>query len=137
MSAPYTAIRAAFTTKLLTYPSVPSIAWENVPFTPVIGTAYIKPVLLPGEPLQAEIGTNGINRHYGIFQISIFAPAGKGISTISSLRDGLIDHFKRGTVLTYDGIATRIIKAYPGQMLQETDYIHQPISIQFMAHAPN
>ena len=137
MSAPYTAIRAAFATKLLTYTSVPSIAWENVPFTPVIGTAYIKPVLLPGEPQQAEIGTNGINRHYGIFQISIFAPAGKGIATISSLRDGLIDFFKRGTTLTHSGVTVRIRKAYPAPQMQETDWLHQPITIQFTADAPN
>lgn len=137
MSAPYAIIRSAFATKLLAFPSVPSIAWENVPFTPVAGQPYLKPTLLPAEPFQAEIGANGQNIHTGIYQISIFYPTGGGVAGLETLKAGLIDHFKRGTLLVYSGIEIRIVKAFPGQMLQETDYIHQPITIQWRAYAPN
>lgn len=40
---------------------LPSVAWENVAFTPTSGSAYLKPSLLPGEPFQYEIGTDGEN----------------------------------------------------------------------------
>lgn len=137
MSAPYASIRSACAARLLTLPSVPAIAWENVAFTPPAGQPYLKPVLLPGEPVQAELGTNGLNMHPGIYQVSIFYPAGGGMAGFEALKNGLVDHFKRGTVLTYGGVSVRISKAFPGSMQQETDYIHQPITIQFRAFAQN
>lgn len=137
MSAPYSNIRSAFAEHLLTYPQVPAIAWENVTFNPVAGQPYLKPTLLPGEPQQAEIGTDGINMHPGIYQISIFYPSGGGVYSVNQLRDGLINHFKRGTVLTYSGDSVRVVKSYPGPMLQEADYIQIPITIQFRAYAQN
>lgn len=137
MSAPYAAIRSAFATRLLAFPAVPSIAWENVPFTPTAGQPYLKPVLIPGEPFQAELGTDGLNMHPGLYQISIFYPEGGGVGGLETLKNGLIDHFKRGLTLTYGGIETRIVKAFPGIMQQETDYIYQPITVQWRAHAAN
>ena len=137
MAAPYSAIRAAFAARLLAFPSVPSIAWENVAFTPVAGVTYLQPELLPAEPVQAEIGTNGGNHHFGIYQISIKAPAGGGIGTAATLRDGLLDHFKRGTQLVYNGLTVQIEKAFTGPALQDTDRLHIPISIRFRAYSSN
>lgn len=137
MSAPYSAIHSAFVTKLQAFTGLPSVAWENVPFTPATGTPYLKPALLPGEPTQAEIGTSGANRHTGIYQISIYYPTGLGVSGLNTLRDGLINHFKRGTVLTYSGISVTIQKAFPGPVLQETNWQHLPITMQFRCDASN
>ena len=137
MSAPYSAIRSAFVARLLAFPGLPSVAWENVAFTPTTGQPYLKPALLPGEPVQCEIGTNGNNRHSGIYQISIYYPAGQGVLGLNTLRDGLIDHFKRGTVLAYSGITVTVQKAFPGPVLQETDWQHVPITIQFRCDAAN
>lgn len=137
MSAPYSAIRSAMTARLQTLANLPAVAWENVPFTPAAGAVYLKPALLPGEPLQAEIGTTGLNMHMGVYQISIFAPAGSGVSAINTLRDAICDHFKRGVELTYSGVTVRCVKAYPGPMLQETDLIQIPITIQWRSYAAN
>jgi hypothetical protein len=138
MGAPDSSIRSAFVTKLQTFSPLPSVAWENMPFTPVIGTPYIRPFLLTGEPFQAEIGTAGANRHTGLYQISLYYPAGKGVLALGTLRDALIDHFKRGTTLTYSSLTIIIQKAYSGPIMQqETDWIHQPITIQYQLLAPN
>lgn len=137
MSAPYSAMRSAFVTKLQDFVGLPSVAWENVPFTPTTGQPYIAPALLPGEPFQCEIGTSGANRHTGIYQISIYYPAGLGVLGFNTLRDGLCDHFKRGTVLTYGGTSVTIQKAFPGPVLQETDWQHAPITIQFRCDSAN
>jgi hypothetical protein len=136
MGAPETKIRAAFVTRLLTFPSLPSVAWENMSFTPG-AVPYLAPFLLPGEPVQAELGTAGQNRHAGIYQISIYAPAGNGVSTINTLRDNLVDFFKRGTLMTYSDITVQIQKAFPGPMLQETGWIHIPITIRYRLLAAN
>jgi len=119
----------------MTYTPLPSIAWENVAFTPVTGTTYLKPTLLHGEPVQAELGAAGLNQHNGIYQISIMAPANTGAGGILTLQNGLVDHFKRGTVLTYGGINVRISKAWPGQWQTETDRVHVPVTIQFFSYA--
>lgn len=137
MSAPYSAIRSAFVQKLQAFPTLPSVAWENVAFTPVKGSPYIKPALLPGEPSQAECGEAAQNMHPGVYQISIYAPAGGGSGEIGTLRDSLLDHFKRGTVLNYMGVSVTITRAFPGPVIQETDWQHVPLSIYFRVYAPN
>lgn len=137
MSNPISSIRAAFVTKLQAFPSLPSVAWENVPFTPAAGVTYIQPFLLPGEPFQAEIGTNGINRHSGVYQISVFYPAGQGVAALNTLTADLCDHFKRGTSLAYSGVTVTVQKAYPSPAMQETDRVHIPITIQFRCDASN
>ena len=137
MSNPISSIRAAFVTKLQTFTGLPSVAWENVPFTPVTGITYIQPFLLPGEPFQAEIGTNGANRHSGVYQISIFAPTGGGMAATNTLAGSLCDHFKRGTSLTYGGVTVTVQKAYPSPAMQETDRVHIPVTVIFRCDAPN
>jgi hypothetical protein len=137
MSAPFSDIRAAFSAKLLTLSPLPSIAWENVSFTPVIGTPYLQPFLLPGEPYQAEQGEAGQNRHAGVYQVSIYAPSGAGVGVINALADAVCNLFKRGTVLTYSPISLTIWKAYPGPMMQDTDWIHIPITIYYHLLAAN
>lgn len=137
MSAPYAAIRSALTARLQTLSGLPSVAWENVPFTPTAGSMYLKPSFLPGEPVQAEIGTYGQNMHTGLYQISVFAPAGTGVASLNTLRDALCDHFKRGTELIYSGVTVRLIKAFPSPMMQETDWVHIPITVMWRAYADN
>jgi hypothetical protein len=137
MSNPIANIRAAFVTKLQSFPSLPSVAWENVAFTPATGVPYLAPYLLPGEPFQAEIGTAGINRHSGIYQISVFVPTGGGVAALNTLTGAMCDHFKRGTMLTYGGITVTVQKAYSAPTMQETDWVHIPVTIQFICNAQN
>lgn len=134
--APDAAIRSAFVARLTAFPGLPSVAWENMRFTPVLGSPYVRPTLMPGEPTQAEIGENGCNRHVGVYQISLFFPAGKGLAAVEALRDGLVDHFKRGSVLT-GSIGVEITKAYGGPMLEEPNWIHCPVTIQYRVLASN
>jgi hypothetical protein len=137
MSAPYSDIRSAFVQKLQLLNALPLVAWENISFTPDPEAPYLKPALLPGEPSQAEIGTNGQNRHPGVYQISVFAPSGTGCATLNALRDALCDHFKRGTQLTYGDITVTVQKAYPGPTMQEPGWQQVPITILFRADAAN
>lgn len=135
MSAPYAAIRSALTARLQTLAGLPAVAWENVAFAPVAGAMYLKPSLLPGEPTQAELGNNGLNMHTGLYQISVFAPAGAGVAAVNTLVNSICDHFKRGVELTYGGVTVRLVKAYPSPMMQETDWIHIPITVQWRSYA--
>lgn len=137
MSAPDTAIQNAFNLHLGTLPALPSVAWPNMPFTPAAGVTYLNPVLMTGEPKQSEIGTFGANRHTGVYQISIYAPSGNGMVAINTLRDSIVNHFKRGTKLVNSGITITIWKAYASAPMTETDRLHIPITIMYTTHAAN
>lgn len=137
MSAPYAAIRSALTARLQSLSGLPSVAWENVSFTPTAGSMYLKPSFLPGEPIQAELGTNGQNMHTGLYQISVFAPAGAGVASVNTMVNTICDHFKRMTDLTYGGVTVRLIKAFPSPMMQETGWIQIPITVMWRAYASN
>jgi hypothetical protein len=137
MSSPRSDIRNAFAVKLGALSPLPSVAWENKKYTRVIGTPYLEPFLLPGEPVQAEIGASGQNRHVGIYQVSIYAPVGGGVGVINGLIDALCDHFKRGTVLTYSPITLTVEKSFSGPTIQETDWQHVPITIRYYLLAAN
>lgn len=124
-------------TRLLSLPSVPAIARENESFTPPANAPYLRPTLGPGEPSQAELGESGQNRHVGIYQISVFYPAGTGTLAASALVAAIIAHFKRGTVLIYSGQEITITKAYASRMMQDTGMVHIPITIEYRLLAPN
>ena len=137
MAAPDTKIRAALTTRLEAFPDLPDVAWENVAYTPADGVTYLEPFLLPAETFQAEIGTLGANRHTGVYQISIKAPKGNGTATVNALRDALVDHFVRGTELTYSDIVVKVEKAYASAMITESTRVHIPITIRYRTDAAN
>lgn len=136
MPSPNTSIRAAFVSHLKMLPSLPQTAWENVPFDNE-GNTYLKPVLLPGEPTQAEIGYTGRNRHVGVYQVSVLCPSGTGVAEINALKDSIVDHFKRGTVITYGYVNVSITKAFAGPMIEGTEWIHCPVTIQYQLLADN
>jgi len=137
VGAPDTAIRAAFTARLQTLPSLPPVAWENVAYTPVAGVTYLAPALLPGEPFQAEVGESGQNWHVGVYQISIFAPKNVGVGALGTLRDSIVDHFKRGTVMTGGPVTVTATKAYASGAITDADRVHVPVTIRYRVLAAN
>ncbi len=101
-------ISAAFDNHLNTMTGKPSIAWENKIYTPVTGTLYARPTLLPGDVSQATLGDSGTDQNLGIYQIDVFAEAGKGKNEAVSMADTIANRFKRGTDLTYNGRTIRV-----------------------------
>ena len=127
----YTDILAALDGRLAALSGLPSVAWENIAFTPVNGVAYITPSLLLAEPSQAAIGDDGMNNQIGIYQVALAYPANTGKQAIMAMADSITNHFKRGTRLTYNGQTVNIEKAWPGPWMQETDRLIMPITIKF------
>jgi len=150
MSSPDSAIRTALSTRLKSLPGLPqhpqglalngwaeAVVWENKQFTPPTALPYLAPNLITGKPIQAEVGEAGRNLHVGIYQISIFSPAKAGVLSMNTLRDGIIDHFKRGTILTSGLVNLTIQKAYAGPMMQEPDWAQLPITVEYKLFAAN
>lgn len=130
-------IESALIKRLTILSDLPDVAWPNMPFTPTPGRPYFKPALLPGEPTQAGIGESAMNRMSGIFQVAVFVPAGIGTKDLRTMCSALEAHFKRGTVLNYNGVKVTIRKAYRGPQLQEANWLQCPVTISFFALTEN
>ena len=101
-------ISAALDEHLSLMPSLPPVAWENLDYTPELGTLYLRPTLLPAETIQSTLGENGTDQNTGIYQVDVFAPLGQGKQEAMSIADKIANHFKRGTDLTYNNRKLRI-----------------------------
>jgi len=107
----YTDIDSALDGHLNDMPDLPPVAWENKAYTPVNGTLYLRPKIIPGDTRQATLGDSGTDENIGIYQVDVFAAAGEGKEEAIVKADEIADHFKRGTLLTHNDRNVRIKSA--------------------------
>lgn len=91
-------IQAALDTQLSTTSGLPTVAWENVHFTPTEGTPFVRPTLIAGDSTLNTMSRKQMN--VGIYQIDLFYPTSNGPGTLLTMLDNIYDHFKSGAVLT-------------------------------------
>ena len=94
-------IRLAFEKKLIAMPSglgASKTAFENVTFTPTVGTAYQRSTLAPITPENPTLG-DGYFREVGFYQVVLSYPKGEGVGNITTMAELVQDYFKRGTTL--------------------------------------
>ena len=72
-------------------------AWQNVPFTPVVGTPYQRASLLLAEPDNQEKGASF--QEQGFLQVDLCYPQSVGANTAEARAELLRTTFKRGTSL--------------------------------------
>ena len=92
-------VRAALEAKLNAMTPALASSWENVPFTPVAGTAYQAAYVLPATPSNPTLG-DGFYREQGLFQVSLFYPLQTGTLTAATRAQAIRTAFKRGTTMT-------------------------------------
>ena len=94
-------VRLAFEKKLIAMPSglgASKTAFENVTFTPTVGTAYQRSALAPTTPENPTLG-DGYFREVGFYQVVLSYPKGTGVGNITTMAELVQDYFKRGTTL--------------------------------------
>jgi len=135
----YTDIRAALAARLNALTGKPAVAWENVQYTPVLGTPYLAPFLMMGEPSVATIGTDGTNQEVGIYQITLANyPTNAGTGAILAMAGSIKYWFKRGTILSHNGVNVRIRKCFIGNLdYSNTAGVQLPLSISFYTQVNN
>lgn len=106
-------------------------AWENLEFEPSVGTAFVRPTLLPGEARQAGLGAGGKDEHRGLFQIDVFAEAGVG--PVTTLPDQIANAFKRGSTHTFNGVDVRVRSASQDPARREGSWWIIPVIIRYYA----
>lgn len=133
MSTVFKDIQAALDTRLNSLSGSPSIAWENMPFTPTQGTLYLRPTFLPADSIPATLSASGTDEHMGIYQIDIFVEAGKGKGEAITQADAIADHFKPVTELTYNSKTVRCIKVARASAQTVDGWYQIPIEISYLA----
>ncbi len=129
-------IRAAFEQKAMAWaaaqsPPLPG-AWTNVKFDPTEGP-YCKPILIPARTQSRDLG--GLNRSYiGIFQISLYLPAGTGPGIADALAASLDAEFPVEEPLGDEDFQIFITAPMsPAAGLEEADRYVVPVSCMYMA----
>lgn len=138
-----TAIKGALTNRLaaLTFsPAIP-VAYPWVAFTPPTaapGVVYLRATILPADTATLSVGPGSDAQHYGIFQVDVFYGQGSGELAPSRIADVVMAWFKRGTTLTKDSAIVTIWKEpYAGRVIKDDPWIVIPVSISYIAFAPN
>lgn len=124
-------IDTALQLHLLTLPGAPSIAWEDVSFTPTTGQAYLQVHQLRNAPIDHAI-TLDVLEQRGILQVTVVHPAGGAGIAAHDIAHAVASLFPRGLRLAVDEKTLTIYKtpaiatAYP-----DGGWLRVPVSISW------
>lgn len=91
-------VQRALDTQLATLSASPPVAWSNVKYTPVVGTSYLRPTILPA---NSELTTlTDHKRNPGVYQVDIFTEVEKGEGAGLTLADSIKSLFEGNRRLT-------------------------------------
>ncbi len=126
--------RAALETALNAMTPALSTAWENVEFTPVLGTPYQRCTILFAEPGNDEYGRN--YQELGFMQVMLYYPHGNGSSDAIARAELLRQTFRRGASFTNSGL-TVVISRTPEvkPAFNDGEFYIVPVNIRFYANA--
>jgi len=125
-------VRAALQSKLNGMAALDT-AWENISYTPVVGTPYQAAYVMPAIPDNPTMGDD-FYREQGIFQISLFYPLQEGTAIAEARAQLIRTTFKRGTSMTSGGVTVRIDKTPEiGAGRVDGDRWHIPVKIRWFA----
>lgn len=133
MSA-FSDIQSALDNHLNGMSSLPPVAWENRAFEPTQGTLYVRQTNLQGDTIQATLGESGEDETVGVYQIDIFSPQGEGKKEGIDMSDAIANRFKRGTVMTYNGVNVTVRSVSRGASINSDGWFQIPITIVYRVH---
>jgi hypothetical protein len=121
----WTAARAALDARMSTLPSLGTsqIEWPNTQLAPQTALYYAVYFL----PASVNPELQGGDHEEGIYQVSVFVPAGGGAGTAITQAQAVADHFKRQTL---SGISCGVPTLAPP--IQQDTWWHVPVSIPFL-----
>jgi hypothetical protein len=109
MASIYDSIRAALEVKLSNVAGIPTIAYENVSFSPVTGQAFVQPRLIPVTRRPAVRGPNPQQRYDGVFRVFCYVPEGQGPAAADDLANKVIEAFDATTDISFTSGDTTVI----------------------------
>lgn len=102
-------IRAALESKLANTTGLPSIAYENVSFSPTTGTSFLKANFIPTFRRPAVLGLSPQKRYQGVFVVTTHAPEGTGPKAANDYVDIVEAAFEATTHIYWDIVDERLL----------------------------
>lgn len=134
-------IRSAFRERLLTLTGLPAQQWENKAYEPVLGTPYLKEKLMPAASRIASwgdaSGTDGFVRDDGVYQLSLFYPAGDDTKAAEEMAMAIRSLFKPGTVLLYGSLKIECRRSVKATAVEEPGWYQVPVSVTYFVYRLN
>ena len=128
------AIMSAVNTFLTAAPrSLPAsaIAWENKIFDPAGKAIWAKVSHVPNQPEVASLGSRGIDRGTGFFQIDINVPEGTGDSVLRTWEDYARGYFIAGNALKRNAQTVVIISCGVSQGRIVENWYRKSITVAY------
>lgn len=101
MASIYDSIRAALEVKLANVAGIPTIAYENVSFSPTTGQSFVQPRFIPVSRRPSVRGPNPQQRYDGVFRVFCYVPEGKGPAAADDLANKVIEAFDATTDISF------------------------------------
>lgn len=126
-------IQIALDTRLAALTGGTPIAWESVTYTPVNGTAYIRPTLLLAPSSLLNLTDKQMQE--GIYQIDLFYPSDGGMGDLLDKADAVYTHFKASTPLTSNSVDVHIKQiGRPAAARVEDGWLMSIIEVHFKTY---
>lgn len=124
-------IQNALNAKLASINGLPTVYYPNVEKTPVQGTDWLRPTLLPA---NSDLYTlNNENMHQGIYQIDIFTQIKKGTAPLLLIADSIRDSFNADKSLTSGGQVVHLQQISIGQAQRIESWWSCYVQINYLA----
>ena len=124
------AVRVALESHLAaTTPTLPAIAWPNVPYARVEGTPYIQVSFRPASRRPVTAGPAPEQRTSGTFFLTVFTPEDAGAARGMELADQLLARFDGSDDIVTDSVIVRIEYSEVKQPLHDPPFYAIPVEI--------
>ena len=107
----------------------PPIAGENFNYTPTEGELYLHEKVLRSGHDRLGVEYTSQDRHRGIYQVSVYAPAGEGRAEGETQADLVAAHFPKGGEYSSGGVTVKIRYPQVGGGFNSGSWRVIPVSI--------
>ena len=122
-------IRGALQNNLAGVSGIPAIAWEGVPYSPVVGTPFVEPVLFPTSSIPRTMGAAHLILHEGLFLVTLVYPAVGGTGTMEAMADTVKAAYNVSTPLALNSREVRVRSSQRGGVEMDSDWMRLLVSI--------
>jgi len=130
-------ISNALSKRLQSLPASPPVAWENAGFKPVDGVTFLAETYLPAETSGVGVAATDSLDYTGIYQIDVRAALDDYKKEANDTADAVASHFRRGTILTYNGQKVTIQSVSRAQGRADGAWWFIPVSVNWRAFSGN
>lgn len=128
-------IRVALENHLATTtPSLPSIAWPNVEFTPTTGTTYLRAAFIPITRRPVTAGPTPEQRHNGLFMVNIYTPENQGAAAGMAYADQIMARFNGSDSVVSGDVIVRFEYSEAKRPLHEQPFYVIPVEIGWYSY---